>query len=75
MTVLDLDRSVRQSPYSTPGRYADRLAVPPDDLASLCAVSRNVIAHYRAELPDLPKARRGEIDSRWLSSILAVDYQ
>lgn len=73
--VFDLDRFVRQSPYSTPGRYVDRLAAVPDDLASLCAASRNVIAHYRAELPDLPEERRGEVDSRWLEAILALDQQ
>lgn len=73
--MFDLDRFVRQSPYSTPGRHADRLAVLPGDLASLCAASRNVIAHYRAELPELPEERRGEIDSRWLEVILALDQQ
>ncbi len=43
------------------------------DLASLCGASRNVFVHYRAELPDLPEERRGEIDSRWLEAILALD--
>ena len=70
-----LDTFVAQSPYSTPGRHADRLAAVPDDLASLCAASRNVIAHYRAELPDLPAERHGEIDSRWLEVILDLDAQ
>ena len=73
--MADLDRHVRQSPYSTPGRHAERLAALPDDLTSLCAASRNVIGHYRAELPDLPEERRGEIDSRWLEAILALDLQ
>jgi hypothetical protein len=73
--VFDLEEFRRQSPYSTPGRYAERLAALPDDLTSLCAASRNVIGHYRAELPDLPKERRGEIDSRWLEAILALDQQ
>ena len=73
--VSDLDRFLHQSPYSTPGRYAGRLAALPDDLPSLCAASRNVIGHYRAELPDLPEERRGEIDSRWLETILALDQQ
>ena len=75
MRVFDLDDFRRQSPYSSPGRYADRLAVLPDDLGSLCAASRNVIGHYRAELPDLAEDRRGEIDSRWLEAILALDQQ
>ena len=71
----DLERFARQSRYSTPGRHAGRLAALPDDLASLCAASRNVIGHYRAELPDLPEERRGEIDSRWLEAVLDLDQQ
>lgn len=63
----------RQSPYSTPGRHAGRLAALPDDLVSLSAASRNVIGHYRAELRGLPQERWGEIDSRWLETILALD--
>ncbi|MFT4108255.1 transglutaminase domain-containing protein [Propionicimonas sp.] len=68
-----LDRWRRQSPYSDPGGYADLLLAVPDDVESLCAASRNTIAHYRAELPDLAAERRGEIDSRWLERILALD--
>ena len=40
---------------------------------ALNATARNVIAHYRAELTDLAEDRRGEIDSRWLQTILATD--
>lgn len=75
MQVFDLDRFVRQSSYSTPGEHAGRLAALPNDLASLCAASRNVIGHYRVELPNLPENRRGEIDSRWLQTILDLDKQ
>ncbi|MVA75949.1 transglutaminase domain-containing protein [Auraticoccus sp. F435] len=70
-----MDRFVRQSPYSSPGRHADRLAALPGDVASLSAASRNVIAHYRAELPDLPEERRGEVDSRWLEAVLELDRE
>lgn len=73
--MFDLDKFIRQSAYSSPGQQADRLAALREDLASLCAASRNVIGHYRAELPDLPEQRRGEIDSRWLEAILALDQQ
>ena len=73
--AFDLTSFVRQSPYSTPGRHADRLAALPDDLTSLGAASRNIIGHYRAELPDLPEDRRGEVDSRWLEVILGLDQQ
>lgn len=68
-----LDLWARQSPYSDPGRHADRVRALPDDLDALCAASRNTIAHYRAELPDLPVERHGEIDSRWLERILDLD--
>jgi hypothetical protein len=61
------------TPYSDPGSYADLLQALPTDLEALCATSRNVIAHYWAELPDLPPERRGEIDSRWLRTILELD--
>ena len=73
--MFDLSHFIRQSPCSTPGRYAERLAALPDDLSSLCGAARNVIAHYRAELPDLPEQRRSEIDSRWLEVILDLDQQ
>ncbi|MGC3994903.1 MAG: transglutaminase-like domain-containing protein [Propionicimonas sp.] len=69
----DLDRWRRQSPYSDPGRYAGLLLDVADDVESLCAASRNTIVHYRAEFPDLPPERQGEIDSRWLERILALD--
>lgn len=71
--VFGLDHFTRQSPYSTPGRHAERLGALPDDLDALCAASRNVIGHYRAELRNLPENRRGEIDSRWLEIILTLD--
>ena len=61
------------TPYSDPGRHAGLLRALPGTAADLCAAARNVIAHYRAELPDLPEERRHEIDSRWLEVILSVD--
>jgi hypothetical protein len=61
------------SPYSDPGRHADLLRALPGTAPALSAAARNVIAHYRAELPDLPQERRREIDSRWLEVILSVD--
>lgn len=69
--MVDLEQFARHSPYSDPGRHAERLGAVTVDTA--CALARNVIGHYRAELPDLPVERRGEIDSRWLETILDVD--
>lgn len=63
------------SPYSDPGRHAPLLRALPGTAPDLCAAARNVIVHYRAELGDLPEGRRGEIDSRWLEVILAVDQE
>jgi hypothetical protein len=61
------------SAYSDPGRHAPLLRALPGTAADLCVAARNVIAHYRAELVDLPEERWGEIDSRWLEVILSVD--
>jgi len=61
------------TPYSDPGSYADLLQALPTELEALCATSRNVITHYRADYPDLPPDRHGEIDSRWLRTILELD--
>ena len=41
------------SRYTDPGRHAERLQELPDDIESLCAASRNVVVHYRAQLPVL----------------------
>lgn len=71
--MVDLEPFVRQSPYSAPGRHAERLARAAVDVASACAVSRNVLAHYRVELPDLPAERHGEVDTRWVEDVLDLD--
>jgi hypothetical protein len=71
MSTLDLFR--RQSAYSDPGRHTARLLQVPADVETLCATARNTIAHYRAELPDLPEPRHSEIDARWLERILDLD--
>jgi hypothetical protein len=71
--AVDPEQFAQHSRYSHPGRHADRLTVVPDDLASVCAAARNVIAHYRADLPDLTPAQRCEVNSRWLEVTLDVD--
>jgi hypothetical protein len=63
----------RQSAYSDPGRFTPLFDDLPSGLDDTCAVARNVIAHYRGELPDLPRDRHFEIDSRWLGRILELD--
>jgi hypothetical protein len=73
-----MDRTTRyttHTPYSDPGSYADLLQALPSDLDALCATSRNIVAHYRADIPELPVERHGEIDSRWLRTILELDQE
>ncbi len=72
---MTLEDFTRQSPYSDPGRHAALLGALPAGLASVCAASRNVIAHYRAELSDLSASRWDEVDSRWLEVVLEVDQR
>ncbi|CCH80278.1 conserved hypothetical protein [Nostocoides japonicum T1-X7] len=61
--------------YSDPGPWAGRLRELPDDVESLCAASRNVIVHYRAELPEMTPDRLPEVNSRWLHRILERDQR
>ncbi|SDE09199.1 Transglutaminase-like superfamily protein [Auraticoccus monumenti] len=65
----------RHSAYSNPGRYADLLADVPRDLASVCAVARNLIAHYWFASGPLPASSNDDINARWLSRILEIDQQ
>lgn len=61
------------TPYSDPGRNADRIDGLPTDPAELSAVARNVIVHYRASGHELPETSRDDIDARWLERILDLD--
>ncbi len=59
--------------YSDPGPYAELLRELPDDVETLCAAARNVIVHYRGQLPELSEERLPEVNSRWLQTILRRD--
>ena len=65
----------QHSAYSDPREHAPLLRAIGPDLDAITAAARNVIAHYRAQLPDLPVERRHEIDCRWLDRILTVDQE
>jgi hypothetical protein len=65
----------RHSPYSDPGPWADLLAGLPDDVETLCAAARNVVVHYRAQLPELTEDRLPEVNSRWLHRIIGRDQE
>ncbi len=61
------------SPYSDPGRHLALVQNLDAEVGGLCATTRNLIGHYRAEPTDLPESRRGEIDTRWAEAILDLD--
>jgi len=65
----------RHTPYSDPRQFAPQLRAVGPAVEQIAAAARNVIGHYRAELPDLPAARRSEIDCRWLARTLALDQE
>ena len=62
-----------QTPYSHPGRHSSLVAELSTDPASLSAVARNLIVHYRASGHDLPAENRDDINARWLEDILDLD--
>jgi hypothetical protein len=41
--------------------------------AAAAELARNLVYHYRADGIEVPLERRGDIDSRWVESILALD--
>jgi len=65
----------RHSRYSDPGAQAQLLQAVPPDLATICAVVQNTIAHYRAASVPLPESSNADINARWISRILDLDQQ
>jgi Transglutaminase-like superfamily len=70
---MDLPDPVRHTAYSDPGRYRRLLRDVPTDLVVMCAAARNVIVHYRAQLPQFDDERLPEVNSRWVERILDRD--
>ena len=64
---------VRQSSYSDPGRHAGLFDDVPPTIASVSAMSRNIVVHYRAAGVDLPPQSRPDVDLRWIEEILTTD--
>ena len=63
-----------QSPFTDPGKYAERLRSLPDDLAGLSRIVRGLVVHYRlGHLSDyeIPDDRLPEVDSRYAERMLA----
>ncbi len=73
LDITDPNAFVQHSAYSDPGVHAALVEALQPDLDGLCATSKNLVAHYRAELTDLPEERRGEIDTRWVEAMLELD--
>jgi hypothetical protein len=69
-----VDHSI-QSPFSDPGRWAGLFEEVAPDVASVSAMARNVVAHYRAQADQLPESSRDDISLRWIESILATDQR
>jgi hypothetical protein len=70
--MIPSDRLARHSAFSDPGRYG-RLLRELVGIEEICTAVSNVVLHYRAEVHLLRDDRRGEINSRWISTILDLD--
>jgi hypothetical protein len=68
-----VDRYRSQSAFSDPGPYAVLFNHLPTDVPGLVGVVRNVIVHYYAQGLSFVDERLAEVDSRWVSRILATD--
>ena len=68
--VLDWSR---HTAFSDPGPHAGLLRDLPGDVETLSRAARNVIVHYRGQLPALTDDRLPEVNSRWMRRILARD--
>ncbi|MEV0568614.1 transglutaminase domain-containing protein [Dactylosporangium sp. NPDC050588] len=68
-----VDRYRSQSAFSDPGPYAALLNHLPTDIPGLVSVVRNVVVHYFAQGLSFSGVRLAEVDSRWVSRMLAAD--
>lgn len=65
----------RHTATSDPGAHGPLVEAVAPDPAAIGRVGRNVIAHYRAQAPDLPEETRDDIHLRWLADQLAEDQR
>lgn len=61
------------TPFSNPGRDTARLAQVSADLEGLSAVSRNLVVHYLSYGRNITEETAADINSRWVTDILAKD--
>lgn len=65
----------RHSAASDPGECTTLLAAVPPKVEDIGATARNLIAHYRAQVTDLPDDTRDDIHLRWVADQLATDQR
>jgi hypothetical protein len=61
--------------FSDPGAHAQLFDALPDDVSGIGAVVRNLLIHYRGGGINFTGERLAEIDSRWVSTMLATDQK
>lgn len=71
--MADIPDWKAHTPFSDPGQHAHLLRDLPNDVETLSRAARNVIVHYRAQLPEFSDSRLPEVNSRWMHRILARD--
>ncbi len=59
------------SQFSDPGEWAPLLRAAPADVAGLCRAVHASVTHYRGAAGSYPVERITEVDTRWVSGILA----
>jgi len=72
--MTTLGHFARQSAFSDPGRHGQLLRELVG-IEQICTAVSNLVLHYRAEAHLLRGDRRGEINSRWISTILDLDQE
>jgi Transglutaminase-like superfamily len=64
-----------QSSYSDPGQWAGLFDDITPTVTSVSTMSRNLVAHYRAQAAELPDSSRDDISLRWTDAILDIDQR
>ncbi len=62
----------RHSTLTDPREHRHLLRTAPADPRAAAAAVRGLVTHYRADAGSYPAERKGEIDTRWISDVLAV---
>jgi len=68
--MSNLEYYRQQSVFTDPGPHARLYDALPSDIGEICRIARGLIVHYAALGPNPPADRIGEIDCRYLGSML-----